>query len=69
MLRDLPMIEVIIERWTSLQGRTDHLWSVWHDGKRTEMGGPHDSQEAAEDAARRYCMQQFQGPPDRITKL
>ena len=63
------MIEVMIERWTSLQGRTDHLWSVWHDGKRTEMGGPHPNAEAAEDAARRYCMLQFKVPPDRVTKL
>lgn len=63
------MIEIIIERWKSLQGRTDHLWSVWRDGKRTEMGGPHESADAAEEAARRYCTLQFNAPPDRVTRL
>lgn len=63
------MIEVILERWTSPQGRTDHLWSVWRDGKRAEMGGPHDSADTAEDAARRYCQLQFRQAPDRITRL
>jgi hypothetical protein len=63
------MIEIIVERWTSLQGRIDHLWSVWRDGKRTEMGGPHPSAEDAETAAREYCMRQLKALPDRVTRL
>ncbi len=63
------MIEIIIERWTSPQGRTDNLWSVWRDGKRAEMGGPHGSAEDAEGAARRFCERQFKAAPDRVTRL
>jgi len=33
------MIELIIERWGSLDGSSHYLWSVWQDGKRIEMSG------------------------------
>jgi hypothetical protein len=33
--------ELIIERWTNLNQSIDYRWSVWVDGRRVQMGGPH----------------------------
>jgi hypothetical protein len=63
------MIEIIIERWSQRDGRTDYLWSIWRDGKRTAMGEPHKSAEAAEAEAREACRRSLQEAPDRITRL
>jgi hypothetical protein len=63
------MIEIIIERWDSATDGTRFLWSVWRDGKRIEMGGPHDRAEASEAAARRYCTAALGCEPDRVTRL
>ena len=44
------MTELIIERWTNLNQTTDYRWSVWVEGKRVQMGGPHKT---ADDSAAR----------------
>jgi len=62
-------IEVIVERWTNLDKSTDYRWSVWRGGTRVEMGGPHPSAEASEDAAVEYCRKSFKRAPDRIERL
>lgn len=63
------MIEVIVERWTSPGGRTDHLWSVWRERKRIHMGDSHASGEEAEKAARAFCRKEFGAEPDKLTRL
>ncbi len=63
------MIEVIIERWINVDQSVDHLWSVWHDGERIEMGGTHATAESAEDEALAYCRQALGAEPDRVTRL
>jgi hypothetical protein len=62
------MIEIIIERWSGPDGET-FLWSVWQDGRRANMGGPHPDAAASEAAAREFCLQQLKSKPDRITRL
>jgi hypothetical protein len=63
------MIEVIVERWIAADGKTDYLWSLWHVGKRIQMGGSHDSADLAEAEARTFCQRNLGRPPDRITRL
>ena len=63
------MIEVMIERWIGVGGVTDHIWSVWRDGSRIEIGQRHETTEAAEVEAREYCRRHFGGDPDRVTVL
>lgn len=63
------MIEVIIERWTQRDGRTDFLWSIWQDGKRSAMGEPLKSAEEAEAQALEVCRRALKRAPDRVTKL
>ena len=61
-------VEVMIERWT-IAGATDYRWSVWRDGKRLAMGGPHPSFEASEADARAACRKALGREPDRVTRL
>ena len=63
------MIEVIIERWTSLAKSTDFRWSVWQDGSRIQMGGPHRSLEESEGEALAYCRTSLGRKPDRVERL
>ncbi|MBT5413915.1 MAG: hypothetical protein HOH66_13610 [Rhodospirillaceae bacterium] len=63
------MIEIIVERWDEPSGSTDFLWSVWRDGKRVEMGGPHDDAAESEAIARGYCRTVLRAEPDRISRL
>lgn len=62
------MIEVIIERWSGPRG-TSFLWSVWRDGRRLAMGEPHADFHASEAEARKWCGDNLDRPPDRITRL
>lgn len=62
------MIEVIIERWSGPDG-VSFRWSVWQDGRRVEMGGPHADADASEAAARAWCDERLKRPPDRVTRL
>jgi hypothetical protein len=65
----MAMTEVMIERWTNRSGGEDFLWSVWRDGNRLHMGGPHQSAEAAEAEARDFCAKGLRAVPDRVTRL
>ncbi len=63
------MIEVMTERWTNTDGTTDHVWSLWRDGSRLQIGNRHSSAEYAEAEARAYCLQTLGTEPDRMTRL
>lgn len=63
------MLELIVERWTGRDGSTDYLWSLWHDGRRVRMGGPHHDAAASEEEALQVCDTQLGKAPDRITRL
>ncbi|MFQ5955737.1 MAG: hypothetical protein ACE5JZ_11800 [Kiloniellales bacterium] len=63
------MIEVMIERWVNRDGGQDYLWSVWRDGSRVHMGGPHPTAEAAETEAREYCIEELGVTAERVTRL
>ena len=63
------MIEVMIERWTGADGTTDHVWSLWRDGSRLQIGNQHSSAEDAEAEARAFCLQALGAKPDRMTQL
>ncbi|MEM7222247.1 MAG: hypothetical protein AAF495_04670 [Pseudomonadota bacterium] len=63
------MIEIIIERWSHLDGSTDHLWSMWRDGSRVHLGNRHDDATSAEQEAIAFCQQALGQQPDRVTRL
>jgi hypothetical protein len=63
------MVELIIERWSSFDGSVDYRWSVWHDGKRVQMGGPHTTADASEADALGFCNKALRVQPDRVTRL
>ncbi|MBX6323914.1 MAG: hypothetical protein IRY94_19020, partial [Rhodospirillaceae bacterium] len=50
-------------------GTVDYRWSVWKDGKRVEMGGPHGDPQASETEAVAFCRRMLGTPPDRVTHL
>ena len=59
----------MIERWSNPDGSQDYLWSVWRDGKRLQVGGRFESAEAAETAARRFCLTTLGADADRVRSL
>lgn len=63
------MIELIIERWTGLDGSSHYLWSVWQEGKRLEMSGRIAGVESAEALGRAWCEKSLGRGPDRVTRL
>ena len=63
------MTELIIERWTNLNQSTDYRWSVWVEGKRVQMGGPHKTAEDSEREGKTYCRKSLARDPDRVTRL
>jgi hypothetical protein len=63
------MLEIIVERWSSFDGTVEYRWSLWRDGKRVQMGGPHDAAAVSEAAARNFCQQALSAQPDRVTYL
>ncbi len=62
------MIEIIIERWSGPDGE-HFLWSVWRDGRRLEMGGPHADSADSQAAGQEFCTQRLGRKADRITRL
>jgi hypothetical protein len=46
------MLEIIVERWSSFDSTVEYRWSLWRDGKRLQMGGPHPTVAASEADAR-----------------
>lgn len=63
------MIEVMIETWSSPQTGTTYRWSLWRDGTRVAMGGPHTSIDESEADARVFCEDRLKRAPDRVTRL
>lgn len=63
------MIELIIERWSYPDGRTEFFWSVWQEGKRLQFSGRHESDDMAEAEALEFCRINLGASPDRITRL
>jgi hypothetical protein len=63
------MLELIIERWTEPKTGTTFRWSLWQDGQRILMGGPHKSGETSENDGLRECEEQLGRAPDRVTRL
>ncbi len=63
------MIEIMIERWTGTDGRTDYLWSLWQEGDRIKIGSKHDSSEEAEQEATAFCRSALGADPDQVTRL
>ena len=62
-------IEIVIERWLNLDKSTDFRWSIWRDGARVQMGGPHSSAEASEQEATAFCRKSLGRDPDRVELL
>lgn len=63
------MIEVMVETWSGPQTGTTYRWSLWRDGTRVAMGGPHAVIDESEADARAFCIDHFDRPPDRVTRL
>jgi hypothetical protein len=63
------MLELMIETWSAPHSGTTYRWSLWRDGARVAMGGPHDTSEESEAEARAVCADKLRGPPDRVTRL
>ena len=59
----------MIEQWSSRDGTTDYIWSLWQNGKRVQIGNRHKTPEAAESEARHFCRQAMRQEPDRVTHL
>ena len=63
------MLEVMLETWSTPRTGTTYRWSLWRDGTRIAMGGPHDTIEESETEARTFCADKMRAPPDRVTRL
>ena len=63
------MIELIVERWSYPDGRTEFFWSLWQDGTRVQFSDRHDSAESAEAEARDFCRRALGAAPDKVTHL
>ena len=63
------MIEIIVERWTGLDGQTSYIWTLWQDGKRVEMGAAQASAAEAESDAKAFCLKALGQEADRLTAL
>jgi len=61
--------ELIIERWTNLNQSIDYRWSVWIDGRRVQMGGPHKTADESEREGLAHCQRNLAKRPDRVTRL
>jgi hypothetical protein len=61
--------ELIIEQWTNLNQSIDYRWSVWVDGRRVQMGGPHKTADESEREGQAYCRKGLAQAPDRVTRL
>ena len=63
------MIEIIVERWTGLDGQTSYIWTLWRDGRRVEMGAAQPSATEAESEAKAFCLKALGQEADRLTTL
>jgi hypothetical protein len=62
------MIELMVETWSGPKG-TSYRWSLWKDGARVGMGGPHEDRAASEEEGRSFCAENLRTLPDRTTTL
>jgi hypothetical protein len=63
------MIELMLETWSSPQTGTAYRWSLWKDGARIAMGGPHKTATESEAEALEFCADRLKQQPDRVTRL
>ena len=63
------MIELIIERWSYPDGRTEFFWSLWQDGARIKFSDRHGGADTAEAEGREFCRSAFGREPEKITHL
>jgi hypothetical protein len=63
------MIELMLETWTTPRTGTVYRWSLWADGRRVAMGGPHPTLGQAEAEALAHCEESLKRRPDRVTRL
>ena len=63
------MLELMIERWSDPSEGDSFRWSVWEDGKRIAMGGPHDTAAESEADALGLLQRRLGRRPDRVTRL
>ncbi len=63
------MIEIMIERWVNRDGSTDHVWSLWENGTRIQIGNRHSDADNAESEALDFCRETLRAEPDRISRL
>jgi len=63
------MLELKFETWSHPKTGTTYRWSLWQDGKRLAIGGPHSSPDESEAEAREFCAERIRLSPDRVTRL
>jgi hypothetical protein len=63
------MLELMIECWKDPASGESYRWSLWFDGKRVGMGGPHKTVEESERDALAVCQRQLGRKPNRMTRL
>ena len=63
------MLELMLETWSNPQAGTTYRWSVWLDGTRVAMGGPHKTMTESEAEALDFCAERLERQPERVTRL
>ncbi len=63
------MIELMIETWSDPRSGATYRWSLWRDGTRVTMGGPHGTPAESEAEGLAHCADQMRCQPDRVTRL
>lgn len=62
-------LELMLETWSTPRTGTVYRWSLWADGVRLAMGGPHETLKGAEAEALAHCDDSLKRRPDRVTRL
>jgi hypothetical protein len=63
------MLELMIEVWRDDDEGDSFRWSLWLDGKRVGMGGPHAGAAESEAEAVALAERRLGRRPDRVTRL
>lgn len=64
-----PALELIVDRWSESGAPDRFRWSLWEDGRRVAMGGPHRSAAESEAEATALAGRRLGRKPDRVTRL
>jgi len=64
-----PALELIVDRWSETGAPDSFRWSLWEDGRRIGMGGPHRSAAESEAEAMALAERRLGRRPDRVTRL